>query len=96
MDWFKTSFQINRNFSVLEVLFGIINVDNDQFYWLNFSILIAKYFISKCKQNVRAPCLAGFTKVLKSKLSIEKTIYHKRGRVNLFSERFLYLCNVLY
>ena len=96
INWLNRSLKVNRDISVLEALFGIINVDKDQFYWLNFIILIAKYFISKCKQNVRELSLESFMKVLKSKISMEKIIYHKRDREHLFNERFLYLYNVLY
>ena len=95
-DWLKTSLQVCKSMSVLEILLGVTNVQADWFYWLNFTVIIAKYFISKCKQKVTEPCLAGFIKVLKSKIAIEKVIYKNRSRDHIFNTRFMYLDNALH
>ena len=47
--WLSTSLQVNKNLSVLEILFDVVNVNKCEYYWPNFAILVVKYFISKCK-----------------------------------------------
>ena len=59
-DWLNTSLQVCKSMTVLEILLGVTNVQADWFYWLNFAVIIAKYFISKCKQKATEPCLVGF------------------------------------
>ena len=92
-DWLKTSLQVCKSMTVLEILLGVTSVQADWFYWFNFA---AKYFISKCKQMATEPCLVGFIKVLKSKIAIEKVIYKNRGRDHIFNTRFMYLDNALH
>ena len=95
-DWLNTSLQVCKSMTVLEILLGVTNVQADWFYWLNFAVIIAKYFISKCKQKATEPCLVGFIKVLKSKIVIEKVIYKNKGRDLIFNTRFRYLDNALH
>ena len=94
--WLNAAFLLRKEFSVLETLFGMKNVEKSYYYWLNFVLLVGKYFISKCRKNAVEPCFSGFTKVLKSKIHMEKLIYQKRGKINLFTERFAYLYDNLY
>ena len=96
VSWLSMSLHVEISLSVLGTLFGTTNVCNDQYYWLNFVILIGKYFISKCKKNEVDLCLTGFLKILKSKIAIEKLIYEKSDKNNLFQQRFVYFYNVLH
>ena len=89
------SLYVSKKLSVLDVLFGLINVNNDEFYWLNFAILIGKYFISKCKRNKSELNFQYYINMLKNRISIDKLIYNKQDRGTIFDARFMYLYNML-
>ena len=94
-NWLCTSLYVSKKLSVLDVLFGLINVNNDEFYWLNFAILIGKYFISKCKRNKSELNFQYYINMLKNRISIDKLIYNKQDRGTIFDARFMYLYNML-
>ena len=55
--------------TLIHILFGVFN-DNEDFAILNHLILIAKYFIYKCKLNKTKPTLRVFIEKI-------KLVYHR-------------------
>ena len=49
--WLKEKLLVNFNFTVLEILLGVINIDKNLFHAINYIILHGKYFIKECKRN---------------------------------------------
>ena len=74
---------------------GIIDSDSDIFYWLKFSLLIAKFYITKRKQENNAINFADFLQVLKNKLNTYKSWFIKKEKHTLFVERLGFLLDKL-
>ena len=60
--------------TLINILFGIFN-DNEDFAILNHLILVAKYFIYKCKLNKTKPTLRVFIEKIKLVYHVERKIY---------------------
>ena len=62
--------EINTKFTVCEVIFGILN-DNDQYVqMINYIILIAKWYIHKNKEQNKPQYFIEFLGILKNKIDI--------------------------
>ena len=64
----------------MNILFGVFD-DNEDFAILNHLILIAKYFIYKCKLNINKPTLRVFIEKTKLVYDIEKPIAKRNDRL---------------
>ena len=86
--WLTRNMSYKIELTVLEVLFGLPNVDPKYYFAVNFVILIGKYSINKSKKQEEYLNLEKFLKCLKWKLKIERSIYQNQGRLPIFEKRF--------
>ena len=83
--WLAFSSWINKQnmetLTLINILFGPFN-DNEDFAILNHLILIAKYFIYKCKLHKTKPTLRVFFEKIKLVYHIERKIAKRIGRLH--------------
>ena len=72
---------------MLNILFGVFN-DNEDFAILNHLLLIAKYFIYKCKLNKTKPTLRVFIEKIKLIYHIEREIAKRNDRLQKHYEKW--------
>ena len=71
--WWKSVLEIDINIQVQDVLFGILNYNDDIIIdILNFCIIYAKWYIYKCKIDGIQLFLPNFVQMLKDTLEIEQ------------------------
>ena len=71
----------------LEIIFGYSNQDHDVVLdCLNFCVLLAKYFIYRCKIDNRNIGLEQFKYELKNRLMCEKYILEVENKVGVFDK----------
>ena len=68
--------------TLINVLFGVFNDTHEDFAILNHLILIAKYFIYKCKLNKTKPTLRVFFEKIKLGYHIERKIAKRNDRLH--------------
>ena len=69
--------------TLINILFGEFN-DNEDFASLNHLILVAKYFIYKCKLNKTKPTLRVFFETIKLVYYIERKIAKRNDRLHKY------------
>ena len=65
------------DFALVDVLSGKFDIDKD-FIVFNHILLLAKFYIYRCKLNNTKPCLEVFKAKLKATLNIEFLIAKKK------------------
>ena len=94
--WFQNKMEININLHTLDILFGIINLNEDDILnTLNFCILFAKSFIYDCYKTDKECAFALFKHKLKSRLDTECVIMKLRGNENMFHTKWIHIYNAL-
>ena len=78
LSWLVDEVNILLNVSHLDILFGKFDLDKD-FLLVNHIILLAKYFIYKCKFSKASPSLTVFKVKLKATYKLELHIAKKNG-----------------
>ena len=78
LSWLADEANILLNVSHLDILFGKFDLDKD-FLLVNHIILLAKYFIYKCKLSKASPSLTVFKAKLKATYKLELYIAKKNG-----------------
>ena len=86
--WLKEKLLVNFNFTVLEVLLGVINIDKSLFYTINYIILHGKYFIKECKKNEKELSLYRYMYLLKDRLNIDIVLHKNQENYTAFKEKF--------
>ena len=86
--WLSHKISLAINLTVLEVLFGLPNIDPKFYFAANYAILTGKHLISKAKKELELFNLEKFQKCLKWNLKTERYIYQSQCRLSVFQERF--------
>ena len=74
--WWLNNLGFTFNLTCKEIIFGILNLNNDPFIdVMNYCILSAKTYIKDCKQRGKEANLYGLLKEMKQKLEIEILYY---------------------
>ena len=71
-----TIIPVTLHLAILDVLFGIVNVDPKYYYLLNYVILTAKYFIFTTKKQF----FLKFLHALIMKLAVDKKVFKQKGK----------------
>ena len=69
--------------------------DNDIIHMINYCILYAKFFITKCRKNDNEVCLYEFLWFIKSKLEIEILYYETSVKNEKVVEKWKNLFNAI-
>ena len=77
LSWIAVEANIVLNASLLDILFGKFDLEKD-FLLVNHILLLAKYFIYKCKLSKVIPLLLVFKAKLKATYKVELYILQKR------------------
>ena len=86
MRWWKTIYGCELFLSPIDVLFGIVNTNNDtMLYCLNFCILLAKKYICDTKNAKNVLFLYDFQRILKDRLIVEEAICNKNEADRFFN-----------
>ena len=86
--WLKEKLLVNFNFTVLEILLGVINIDKNLFHTINYIILHGKYFIKECKKNEKEISLYRYMYHLKDSLNIDLVLHKHQENYIAFEEKF--------
>ena len=78
LSWIAVEANIVLNASLLDILFGIFDLEKD-FLLVNHILLLAKYFIHKCKLSKVIPSLLVFKAKLKATYTVELYIAKEKG-----------------
>ena len=78
LSWIAVEANIVLNASLLDILFGKFDLEKD-FLLVNHILLLAKYFIYKCKLSKVIPSLLVFKAKLKATYTVELYIAKKKG-----------------
>ena len=70
----------NIKLTVLEVLFGLINLQSQFYYLVNYILLVAKSYVCGCKKKNKDIIVNLFLKQLKWKLKLEEVAYANKGQ----------------
>ena len=93
--WLSQLLSSKFNFTVLEILFGVINMEPKYWFPINFVLLTGKNFIYKCKKNNKELFLNNFLQNLTWNLKSEEGIFIKQGKLSTFNERYKILFDSL-
>ena len=80
---------------VLEVLFGLVNLQPKLYFLVNYVVLVAKSYIHNCKKNNKNLLFKIFLKELKWQLKIEEGAFINAGRPKVYSDRFALMNDML-
>ena len=95
LSWIAVEANIVLNASLLDILFGKFDLEKD-FLLVNHILLIAKYFIYKCKLSKVIPLLLVFKAKLKATYKVELYIMRKRREFyQIITKSELSLCGCL-
>ena len=84
-EFYKSSFGISMPLDRVEILFGILNFNNDKMlHCLNFILLTGKFFIYNCKSQSMEIVFIAYCKLLRSLLETKQYIMYKNGKCNEF------------
>jgi hypothetical protein len=87
--WWKNSFNFSIPITVLEIIFGIPNENNDQVInLLNTVILYGKYYIYTLKKQKKEPTLYEFLLTLKQELTLKKAYYYEQNRPQIYQRKW--------
>ena len=87
--WWKNVYEFNFMLSVEEIIFGVLNPNNDSnIDVLNYCILIGKYYIYYTKKSGARIFLFNFLHMLKNKLQILHTMYCLKERESVFEKKW--------
>ena len=86
--WTNKLLSSKIDFTVLEILFGVIRSDPKLRFSINFVILIGKSFVSKCKKNNQELFFSNFLEKLKLMVILEEGVYIRQGKSVTFNERY--------
>ena len=75
--WLKANLSINHNFTICEIIFGIIYDQNNTTNTINYIILLTKWYINKCKTNLEDIYFFGLLQLLRQKIEI--VLYNKNN-----------------
>ena len=78
LPWIAVEANIVLNASLLDILFGKFDLETD-FLLVNHILLLAKYFIYKCKLSKVIPSLSVFKAKLKATYKVELYIAKEKG-----------------
>jgi hypothetical protein len=89
MNWFRSIHNITFNLGTLDVIFGIINQnDDDILKALNFCILFGKDYIRRQKYNSEPVHHAHYLELLKNRVIVEKYLSGVHNQDNKFASRW--------
>ncbi len=92
-DWLENLYNVRMILSILDIIFGIANVNDDIIFDVyNFCILFAKFYIYECKIKSRVCIFEQFLRILKIRVDIEKCIAIKDDNL----KNFLNMWEVIY
>ena len=87
--WLMNIYGVRINLSVLEIMLGIINENDDEvLHVFNFCILFAKCYIYNCKVNNDIYLFQSFKQTLINRLEVEKCIAISNNNLNSFIQRW--------
>ena len=92
--WIHTSLGTRVHFTVLEIVFGYTQ-KTQLTHILNYIIIMGKMHIKLQKKVEKTPCFLIFLNYLKTNLNIEKLIYIKNDKINLYNTYFELLDEIL-
>lgn len=74
--WWLISLQCTFDLTEQNIIFGVLNAyDDDIIHMINYCILYAKFYITRCRRNNQEICLYDFLRYIKNKLEIEILYY---------------------
>ena len=90
MNWWKTIYDCYIQLNVLDILFGIVNENNDNMIGcLNFCILLAKRYIKSVHENGNKDYfIYDFQIEIKNSIDIEEYIYTKNDQKEIFERKW--------
>ena len=90
MNWWKTIYDCYIQLNVLDILFGIVNENNDNMIGcLNFCILLAKRYIKSVHENGNKDYfIYDFQIEIKNSIDIEEYIYTKNDQTETFERKW--------
>ena len=80
----------NIKLTVLEVLFGLINLQPQFYYLVDHILLVAKCYVCSCNKKNKELIFNLFLKELKWKLKLEEVVYANKGQSKIFCERLAF------
>ena len=87
--WWKASFDFNINLSILEILFGIPNENEEHILDIyNLVILYAKYYIYVSKKKEKKLDLYDYLLDLKNEMHLKKTFYTECNKIQQFDKKW--------
>ena len=86
-NWILINLELGFNFTIWEVLFGIIPSNNDDLFIVNYLLLLGKWFINNKKSMNRKLIFGEFMPVLKNKPCIISNAYNVKGENDKFQEK---------
>jgi hypothetical protein len=94
--WWKINFQFKIDISILEIIFGLPNEDNEKTINLyNYVILYAKYYIYITKKKEKELFLYEFLLIIKKELNYKRERLLELNRANKFNNLWGELYNYL-
>ena len=88
-DWLEVIFGIRINLTVMEIMFGISDENEDDILFVfNFCILYAKYYIYNCKVNNVVCYFPCFKQTLITRLEVERSIAISNNKLQEFVKRW--------
>ena len=94
-NWIFINLELGFNFTICEVLFGIIHSNNDDLFIVNYLLLLGKWFINNKKSMNKKLIFGEFMLVLKNKLCIISNAYNAKGENDKFQGKFGKFSNCL-
>ena len=89
MNWFKPIYNVSFILGCVDVIFGIVNNNNDSVLnVLNFCILHGKWYIRKKKSKEEEITLKGFLHYISKRLEVEKYSLTGKGKSNYFMSKW--------
>ena len=87
--WLESKIKFKYTFTICEVIFGIMNIDNNVSNSVNYiNLLLSKWYINSSKINNRRIILTEFIDLLKEKLESIKLTCTLNEREKLFFNVF--------
>ena len=86
-NWLTKILSFPFNFTVLEILLGIMNVPPRIWYAVNYVLLYSKDYMQKSKTKNQELSLCIFLSNLKWRLDLDKRIYTMNNRLQSFEDR---------
>jgi hypothetical protein len=85
--WWKTTFDFSINISVLEIIFGLPNENNDNHILLyNYVILYTKYYIYQNKKKDEQLYLFNLLLLIKKELNLKMIMYSEKNQLHKFNK----------